>query len=178
MNIENKKDNVNNDKANMGIKVMQLSGQSSATIELWDLPHSLRMHSSIFTSYLQGVNAIVFVYSCNEVSSVDDMQAYYTHLKEKYDGNFTIPAIVLGTMSDCRPTEEDIAARSCIDMTKIVEKRATDWTTLKGLTHHHVSAKSNEGIQEAFKNLLLQLLTAHHALRQEEEEKNKNHNGW
>ena len=144
--------------ANIGIKLTELRDMKKATTELWDLPHKVYMDESICREYIQDAHGVVFIYSLDDVSSVDVMKQYYSALKMQYKavygGVLSIPSIVMGNKHDKREKRR----RDSLNTTEIVKLSASDWAQRTNLPHYCVSAKDNTGISQALKDLLQMML--------------------
>lgn len=111
-------------------------GNDEVALDLWDTAGAER-YRTLTKNYYRAARAVVFVYSNNDISSLDYLDHWVVDsLKYQMDAVF----ILMGTKSDMpqKVSQESItAAAEQYGMKKI----------------YHVSAKTNHGIQEAFQEI-------------------------
>ncbi|OQS07211.1 hypothetical protein THRCLA_00781 [Thraustotheca clavata] len=123
---------------NIGLKSIEIDGGDTVVVELWDVPSIVEMKKDCQSEYLDACDAVIFVYSKTDASSLGHAMAYWNCI-----GN-NVPAVVLKSKCDCV-------------VEQLPDAEALTWLGNSRLDSFDVSAKENQGINVALKLLLFQM---------------------
>lgn len=122
-------------------------------LHIWDTSGSER-HRAVAPNYYRGTDGCLIVYDLTNPQSIDQMEYWYDEFRNvtttSYDSNL-VPVVIIGNKSDLAHDES-------------TEEKANQFAESKGISHHYVvSAKTGEGIEEAFNGLIQACIEFHEA---------------
>ena len=115
-------------------------------LQIWDTAGQEK-YRSLGLAYYRGADACIFVYDLTDKQSFNNItswiETFFSQLPGKKQDNF--PVIIIGNKSDA---EKKVVAESF----------STKWCKLNGnLPHYLTSAKTRDGIDEAFNKIAIML---------------------
>ena len=111
-------------------------------IQIWDYGGEERFRL-LLPSYLRGSNAILITFSFDDIKSIENLEQWITFIKKELG---EIPIFLVGTKSDKEYDDQEVNE-------KILEIQKN--FLIYGL--YETSAKTGEGVEQTFKNILLKI---------------------
>ncbi|OHT06829.1 small GTP-binding protein [Tritrichomonas foetus] len=124
-------------------------GETEISMMLWDTAGEERF-KSVAPSLLRGSNGLVLVYDVTSIQTFPEIDDYLNLFLDtaEYDPSMTLPVMLLGNKCDC---EDRSVPRETVD----------SWLDKHKVKHFaEVSAKTGDGIEEAFREFLSDFLNA------------------
>ena len=111
-------------------------------IQIWDYGGEERFRL-LLPSYLRGSNAILITFSFDDIKSIENLEQWITFIKKELG---EIPIFLVGTKSDKEYDDQEVNEKILEIQKKFL---------IYGL--YETSAKTGEGVEQTFKNILLKI---------------------
>ncbi|CAK78052.1 unnamed protein product (macronuclear) [Paramecium tetraurelia] len=127
-------------------------------LQIWDTAGQERFRT-ITNAYYKGADAIVIVYDTTCQQSFDDIEKFWLNEIESY-AEKNAELLLLGNKSD-------------LSTKQVSSERVQEYAQKRNMTFFETSAKTADGVEEAFKNIAIKLMSKRDQQVQDKKNKKK-----